>query len=387
MKSTAKKLLFVSSIDFSRNGATQAHQLLIMTELVRNGYRIQLVNLQHTPVLTEYFSVISLPMRYKYLPWRISIIFFLSKTLVLNLRSFDALFLFGYDPLILLPAIILGKIFKKSIFHEFTEYPDTGMVNNFYSRLSKYLFESISLKAFDGVVVISHALSRYVQEISPSQNIFIMPAIAAEMNEIGPIMESSVVIDKGDNFLFLYVGSSSENKDGVISLVKSFCRISAKWPNTKLLLACYGGQAQKSVILNAINEQGMNDRVILFGEIPRKHIASLLSQGDGLVLCRPNSRQAQGGFPTKLVEYLSTGKPVIVTDTSDIRLYLEDRVSAFITPPGDIVTFASAMDELLSNRKTAMQIGDAGLKVFKKYFDAKVAVHRLACWLNNQLSN
>ena len=50
-------------------------------------------------------------------------------------------------------------------------------------------------------------------------------------------------------------------------------------------------------------------------------------------MARPDSRQARGGFPTKLGEYLATGKPVCVTKVGEITVYLEDNVSAFLAEP------------------------------------------------------
>ena len=50
-----------------------------------------------------------------------------------------------------------------------------------------------------------------------------------------------------------------------------------------------------------------------------------------LALARPDSIQAQGGFPTKLGEYLATGRPVVVTKVGEIPDYLEDGVNAFLS--------------------------------------------------------
>ena len=55
-----------------------------------------------------------------------------------------------------------------------------------------------------------------------------------------------------------------------------------------------------------------------------------------LVLARPDNIQAKYGFPTKLGEYLLSGRPVVLTDVGNITDFLKDGVSAFIAKPGDI---------------------------------------------------
>ena len=63
----------------------------------------------------------------------------------------------------------------------------------------------------------------------------------------------------------------------------------------------------------------------MYNEVPQ-----LLMDSEVLALDRPNSIQAQCGFPTKLGEYLLTGNPVVVTKVGDIPLFLEDGVSALL---------------------------------------------------------
>jgi len=90
-----------------------------------------------------------------------------------------------------------------------------------------------------------------------------------------------------------------------------------------------------------------------------------------LALSRPSSHQAEGGFPTKLGEYLATSKPVVITDVGEIGQYLTNGVSAFIAKPDSTDDFSDKLDKCLSNRKKAMEIGERGYEVAKKYFDYK----------------
>ena len=104
-----------------------------------------------------------------------------------------------------------------------------------------------------------------------------------------------------------------------------------------------------------------------------------------LALARPDSHQAQGGFPTKLGEYLATGKPVCVTSVGEISDYLKDNISAFIAEPGNVDSFIDALNRVLCNAKHAEYVGLNGKIVAEKEFSIDIQSKRLATFLNENL--
>jgi glycosyltransferase involved in cell wall biosynthesis len=70
--------------------------------------------------------------------------------------------------------------------------------------------------------------------------------------------------------------------------------------------------------LKLIREYRLEGRIQWKGEVPRDQIPAILQHASLLVLPRPESKQAQGGFPTKLGEYLATGNPVCSTRVGEI---------------------------------------------------------------------
>jgi len=70
--------------------------------------------------------------------------------------------------------------------------------------------------------------------------------------------------------------------------------------------------------------QELNSDIIFHGRIPQSKVPAILQQCDFTVLLRPNERYANAGFPTKLVESLAAGVPIIVNLTGDIDQYIHD---------------------------------------------------------------
>ena len=57
---------------------------------------------------------------------------------------------------------------------------------------------------------------------------------------------------------------------------------------------------------------------------PHAELPNLIAEADFTVLMRPNKRYTNAGFPTKLVESLASGVPVIANLTSDIGWAVRD---------------------------------------------------------------
>jgi glycosyltransferase involved in cell wall biosynthesis len=181
-----------------------------------------------------------------------------------------------------------------------------------------------------------------------------------------------------------YCGSSSFSKDGVDILIKSFKCISEEFPDLKLKIAAFWElDGQKMVEL--IRENGLEDRIIYLGALNRDEIPLLVKGAKVLVLPRPDSRQAQGGFPTKLGEYLASGNPVCVTKVSEIPDYLVDNESAFIAEPGDIKSFSDAMRRALSDEKNAKRIGENGKKIAELHFDKDYQAKRIIDFIESNI--
>jgi glycosyltransferase involved in cell wall biosynthesis len=173
-----------------------------------------------------------------------------------------------------------------------------------------------------------------------------------------------------------YTGTFNNAKDGVDILIKAFAKVAAKFHTIHLYLAGfwhYDVPAQKKLI----SELGLDDRITYLGVLSTDKVPEFVCNADLLVLSRPDSHQAQGGFPTKLGEYLATAKPVCVTTVGEIPDYLEDNVSAFLASPGDVDSFADAMDRALSDYNIALKVGQRGREVAKSEFNAGIQSARL----------
>ena len=122
----------------------------------------------------------------------------------------------------------------------------------------------------------------------------------------------------------------------------------------------------------SIANYNLQNKVFWKGEFSREKIPQIIKNANLLVLPRPDSKQAQGGFPTKLGEYLATSNPVCATTVGEIPNYLTDEKSVFFAEPGSIDSFANAMQKALNNQEAAKLIGKMGCEVAKTSFNKDI---------------
>ena len=95
----------------------------------------------------------------------------------------------------------------------------------------------------------------------------------------------------------------------------------------------------------------------------------ILKNAVALALDRPDSLQAQCGFPTKLGEYLLTENPVVVTKVGDIPLFLKDGETALLAEERNPQDFSSKLIWILQHPEEATMIGKAGAQVAMREFN------------------
>jgi glycosyltransferase involved in cell wall biosynthesis len=81
-------------------------------------------------------------------------------------------------------------------------------------------------------------------------------------------------------------------------------------------------------------------------------------------------------FPTKVAEYLMTGRPVVTSDVGDVGELLRHG-GACVVPPGDMDRFAERLEQLLGDPEKAEEIGASGREIALRDLDATRYGHAL----------
>lgn len=218
----------------------------------------------------------------------------------------------------------------------------------------------------DGAIVISAHLERYMRaRMRPGARLLRIPILVdtrrfARSAGPGPVEGEYVA----------FCGTLNEVKDGVLTLVQAFASICAEFPGLRLVLIGDAPKVSQVPLVRALAERlGIADRVVFVGIVARGELPEYLDRAAVLALARPSSLQASAGFPTKLGEYLATGRPVVVTRTGEIDTYLQDGVNVYFAEPDDVSAFAARLRHVLQHAEESARVGRRGREAACEFFD------------------
>lgn len=276
-----------------------------------------------------------------------------------------------------LPEAVIRLAGKKGvrIYNEVTEHPEVGVVTSRDRIIARRRIEAI--KRIDGLFVIStHLKKAYIDYGVNAERIQIINMTVDPTRFNG-------IKKQGDAKAIVYCGNGTNNKDGVDQLIKAFAIVNKKYPEYRL---CIIGPApekgDKSGNMELVDNLGLIDKVEFTGCKSPEEIPQLLKNASILALDRPDSLQAQTGFPTKLGEYLMTGNPVCVTKVGDIPLFLTDNENGFLAEPDNIECFAQKIIYIIDNYAEACIVGNKGAFVAMNNFNIMVEAKKMLQYMN-----
>lgn len=259
---------------------------------------------------------------------------------------------------------LLSVLFKYRLFREISESPEyisCGVKRGFITQL---------YRLFDGMIVITKGIRDYFHFI-PDKQFFHLP-MTVDTNRFE--IPSQII----GNYFFYCSGGNSQ-RDGLLDIVKGFSIFSEKDSgNHHLILA---------TVFDDKNEYDQNVKKIISNNPSINHIGLVSSDKiPGLMksavalLITPHQDYKTRGFPTKLGEYLASGRPVICSSISTLTNELDNDSVVFVSP-NNPQSIADAMQKLIATPELADSIGRRGEEFVKEHFAAQLYVKDLELFL------
>lgn len=249
---------------------------------------------------------------------------------------------------------------KAKLLVERNEYSTYLIRENLPYRQVKVIkqFERLLAKC-DGLIVCSEYLKEYYAQFTTAPIVIIPLVIDISLFKIADYLPQKYLA---------YCGDFGGNKDGLPILLEAFAMITFKYPDYKLYLIGDTKEDNTMVILNErVKQLGLVGKVIFTGRVSHSEMPILLGNASVLLLARPANKQAEGGIPSKLAEYLATGRPTLVTKVGELNKYFIDNKNIFFAQPDSVEDFSSKMDLILSDYTVAVKIGKCGANVVKQF--------------------
>jgi len=223
----------------------------------------------------------------------------------------------------------------------------------------------------DGIIVISSHLQNKLRDLTQDKIPILLRSISVDTSDIPYSRPFS------GNEISLFYGGIFGVKDGVENLLNAFDSLASSYSRLRLILSGCGGATRMQKIIERIGCSPFRDRINYVGYLSDKDYYRLLSSIDIPCVPRIDSLCANAGFPFKLGEFLSSGKPVIASCVSDIEKFISNRKHAILIKPGSVDEIVSGTRYLIENPDKAIQIGIDGRKKAMEKFDIKVQGNNL----------
>lgn len=196
------------------------------------------------------------------------------------------------------------------------------------------------------------AISKYLQKHFQSRKIdTVRIPVIMDVNKLPHKKQIKV-----DKLVLMYAGAAGK-KDYLKEIIEGLSLLKNK-DLSKLELRIFGvEEEQLKIDMNISNHtiEKLSSTLKCFGRVSREVVLKNLEEADFTVLLRSSTqRYAKAGFPTKVVESLSSATPVICNITSDLGDYIEDTVNGIVveecTPDSFAFSVKRAMEFSIDER-------------------------------------
>ncbi len=295
-----------------------------------------------------------------------STIFFL----LFTVKKADKILLYGSAEF--LPIFYLLR--RSQLTFEVTESPDI-----FHPRTYPFVLYKKLWRKLPRIVVISKNLKQYFIDNGVSSKSIKIINMIVDASRFSNIKN----LEAKDKYIAYCGNVYSDDKDGVKDLLNSFALYHKTFSDRRLcIIGSINSSGLQKEYLNLMRDKGIDSYVSIIGMVSPFEIPTLLSNAEMLVLSRPDNVQAKFGFPTKVGEYLLSGRPIVVTDVGNITDFLKDGINAYLTQPGDYEAFAKKMVEVSSDTTRANEIGRRGRETALLSFNSEIESLKLMKFMN-----
>lgn len=176
-------------------------------------------------------------------------------------------------------------------------------------------------------------------------------------------------------FVIAYVGSV-----GLAQGVGTLLDAVEALPDLDVEVRVIGEGFERDALDSATRQRGL-ERVSFHPGIPASDVPKALAAADAVLVMLRNGFLYEHSLPTKLVEGLAAGRPLIVSAGGDTARLVIDARAGFVAAPEDPVALRDAIVACATATDLPSR-GQAARRLAETHFDRRLIVGRLAAYLD-----
>lgn len=214
------------------------------------------------------------------------------------------------------------------------------------SLLYRWLYSQLDYLCFDSQLSRDMFLSTH-PAIDPDKMTIVHTSIVVPANVKTVDLRRELGIP-ADTVIAMYHGRLDPEK-GLDTLMEAAEKV--KELDFRLILIGRGSEAYTAHLQQLIREKALSQQVLLAGF--RHPVLPYVAAADFGIL----ASTVREGCPLSPQEYMSQGRPVVVTDNGGQREYVVDGKNGLLVPPGNVQSLADALRRMISDANLRQQLG------------------------------
>lgn len=158
------------------------------------------------------------------------------------------------------------------------------------------------------------------------------------------------------NFVASYIGTIGM-AHGLETIIDAAMRL--RESNPEVIFLIVGEGAEKDHVVHLARERGATN-VRFIDQQPRERIPDYICASDACLVLLKNSEVFKTVIPTKMLEFMSCARPVILGVDGQARRILEEADGGIVIEPGNSDALAHAVRELAAKPVVAHEMGQRG---------------------------
>lgn len=233
-----------------------------------------------------------------------------------------------------------------------------------YESLSERI-ELLNLKAADLVVVVSRPMKDELASRGIDAEKILVNPNGVDPDRYSPGVDGSGIRKKyglDGKLVVGFIGTFGK-WHGAEMLAEASGRLLREFPSCRdgVRLLMIGDGNMMPQVKECLAERGAEGLCVLTGMVPQEEGPAHLAACD--ILVSPHVPNPDGtpffGSPTKLFEYMATGKGIVASDLDQIGEVLRHERTAWLVPPGDPDALAEGLKRLIDDEELRNRLGRA----------------------------
>ncbi len=217
----------------------------------------------------------------------------------------------------------------------------------------------------NGIIAITPVILEHVRPLVSPVPVILVP-VMIDQNDYRR------KIDTPESGAVVYTGPLNDSKDGVGTLLEAFARVATTHPRVRLILVGDATPERVAAYQSRAQNLSIGGSVDFRGTVARPELLDILRQASVLVLPRPDTAQNRANMPTKLVEYMASGRPVVATSVGLVPQMVNNGAQALLVAPDDSADLAAGIAAALEDPTAAAEMGTRALQLAITTYDYRV---------------